>query len=188
MAKAYVRIEGPKKGSIEKELGRENDHIKNTLISLGEAVANKMKETITSSKKRKGTSRKQSLADNINAEFSEDAYGLTSGVGNIKLLKKTNPYWHAVNYGRSYPGSYTAYLLGVKGKKWLPPVDYGSFEGQAPRGGTSRSQKWIHRSKASNVSTKWRMEPKTVRPLHYIGRTSAWLSRKWDTIIKKISK
>jgi len=121
------------------------------LVELSDITVNRMRDIISSSKKRHSFG--SNLEDTITKEILNSTDGVTIGIGNITFLKSKAPYWEVLNEGGYVPYS-TA--------KAAP---LGSFEGDRPDSSVvSGNQNW---ERSGNKG--YFMKPKTpIEGIHYI--------------------
>lgn len=134
---------------------------------LGHHVADNMRETINSSKKRpdKGTQR---LENAITAETLETTGGVEVGIGKIQKLKEEAPYFEVLDGGG-----------------YVPPANVGFFGDnmRAPEAG-GYGEDWKHTGKGSGF---YFMKPmKAIEGIHYISKAIAYLDRELKNLIIKL--
>lgn len=174
MAKAGIKVVGFDLQAIQIKIDTDIKNIESSLNIIGNEIVRHIQSEIRQNTKRKGSTG--DLASSIEATYIPGAKVLTVGVGDTDKMYKEAPYWFVVNYGAHFPGSIDLALQGVKGSKFIPPPNLGSFEGNpsAPQQGTSENQRWRHRTNG-----KYLIVPRKFRAMNYIEKTNAWLTSYW---------
>jgi len=129
------------------------------LVELAEMTVNRMREIISSSKKR--PSMGSNLEDTITSEILDSTGGIGIGIGNITYLKSKAPYFEVLNEGGYVPYS------------TVGGAPLGSFYGDRPVVGGS-GQNW-ERSGEKGFFMK---PKKPIEGIHYIEIAGKELTQK----------
>jgi hypothetical protein len=178
----YTRVTvkriGPTEGDLSKKLLRHVNSIQRGLIVLGDKIQNYLWTTIAQNTKRTGSTGK--LASSITTAFVRTQDKMFVGVGHMPTMFDIAPYWYVVNYGAHFPGTYEAAAMGIKGSPFIPPPNYGHFDGQGPIAGYpiggQLGPRWTH----TGDKADYLMVPRKFRPMNYIEKTNSWLSLYWQ--------
>jgi hypothetical protein len=172
-----VQVKGPTPEIIMERVKRHKTLIKRQLQVAGRMTRDTIKDIIKQNTKRSGSTG--NLANSIATYYEETPNGYFVGVGHMPTMFNLAPYWYVVNYGAHFPGTYQAAAEGVKGAPFVPPPNYGHFNGEGPIAGLPVAgeigPRWTHTGDKGD----YLIVPRKFRPMNYIEKTNVWLSAFW---------
>lgn len=177
-----VQLVEEKNDSFDRDFEETLNKIQAQLETLAENTANYMRTYISGHKKRPGG---QSILErNINVSLSKNnKYEYAFVIGDIKKLNKVAPYWFVLNYGFVAASKNPESMAqGETGAKFIPPRTIGTFNGRKPDPSMRGSGKERFTHSSADTKRKYILNPTTFRPINYIERASAYLSRNFNKL------